>query len=128
MRLIGPMRGVLVVDDEDEVRRSVGEALTAEGYDVVTARNGREAIELLKTIEQPCVILLDLMMPEADGWQFLAARRRDPSVARVPVVLLSASAHELTGAPLGVVGVITKPIDPDALLKTVSECCGFKDR
>lgn len=122
------MRSILVVDDDPDVRRTVHGVLTEAGYDVFTACDAQDALELLKAIDQPCVVLLDLLMPRADGWQFLSARRADPRLSRVPVVLLSASAHELSGAPLGVVGVLVKPINPDALLKTVAEYCGAKDR
>jgi CheY-like chemotaxis protein len=84
---------VLVVDDDDDIRGAIEEILQGEGYVAVGARNGAEALELLrKDVGLPQLVLLDLMMPEMDGWEFLARIDGDARLHRIPVALMSA--HE----------------------------------
>jgi CheY-like chemotaxis protein len=84
-------RYVLVVDDEDDVRSAIEEILQSEGYPTMGARNGAEALELLGTnLGLPGLILLDLMMPEMDGWEFLSRIDGDERLHHVPVALMSA--------------------------------------
>jgi CheY-like chemotaxis protein len=80
---------VLIVDDDEAIRESLSEFLTDEGFDVETASNGREAIDLLASGLRPCAILLDLMMPVMDGWDFRAEQLRSPAFADIPVALVS---------------------------------------
>jgi CheY-like chemotaxis protein len=83
---------ILVVDDEPDVRESFSQALEMEGYVVVHARNGQEALERLKKVERlPLVVVLDLTMPVLDGRGFLAQRARDRILANIPVVVVSGS-------------------------------------
>lgn len=70
---------VAIVEDDDEIRESMKDALETEGYMVRAFRNGKEAIEELQNQLEPCIILLDLMMPIMDGWQFLEAKTKLPS-------------------------------------------------
>jgi CheY-like chemotaxis protein len=117
---------VFVVDDDEALLDALAGLLESEGYEVETARNGKEAIEKLATIAPPGVILLDLKMPVMDGWQFLAARSADPAAPRVPVVLLSGLAF-IPNAP-GVADFLSKPIDSSRLLACVRRFCGEPGR
>lgn len=114
------MRFILVIDDDVEARRTLREFLTAEGFTVHTARDGQHALNVLERIALPDLILLDYKMPVMDGKQFLAVLRRTPPFQAIPVVILSAATREWSGANLEVVDVLTKPVDLDLLLETVS--------
>jgi CheY-like chemotaxis protein len=111
---------VLVVDDDAAIRMLVAEALEGEGYGVVTAINGADALMVLAAM-QPDAIVLDLMMPVMDGRGFLAARRHDPRQAAIPVLILSA-AHDLGAAApaLGARACLAKPFDLEVLLAVVA--------
>ena len=110
---------VLVVDDDTAIRTLLADALDGEGYEVVTAINGADALVKLAAL-QPDAIVLDLMMPVMDGRAFLAARRQDPRLAAIPVLVLSA-AHDLGAvAPeLGARACMAKPFDLDVLLAVI---------
>jgi CheY-like chemotaxis protein len=82
---------LLVVEDDPDIRDTLAEALAWEGYDVTTASNGLEALELLRGGLHADVILLDLMMPVMSGWEFRRVQQDDPALAGIPVVVLSAS-------------------------------------
>jgi CheY-like chemotaxis protein len=113
---------VLVVEDDDELRIALKESLVAEGYEVETASNGAEALAVLRKDEtkRPAVILLDLMMPVMNGWQFITAQKDDPKLALIPVVVLSAvGSHVQSVAPLDVAAFMRKPFELDALLDTI---------
>lgn len=112
---------VFLVDDDEALLDALGGLLESEGYEVKTARNGKEALEKLETIPAPGVILLDLKMPVMDGWQFLAARSAE-AATQVPVVLLSGLAF-IPNAP-GVADFLSKPINPSRLLACVRRFCG----
>ena len=114
--------GVLVVDDDPDIRDSLREVLEDEGYEVACVGNGREALDHLKTANpRPCVILLDLMMPVMDGWQFRKQQLDQPNLAPIPVVLLTGSNNAQQHArDLNAVGCVQKPFDFDQLLCTVS--------
>ena len=80
----GPCGGILVVDDDPDIRDSLREVLEDEGYEVACVGNGREALDHLKTANpRPCVILLDLMMPVMDGWQFRKEQKQDAEIAGI---------------------------------------------
>ncbi len=82
---------VLVVDDDDDIRTAVQEVLEGEGYATRGASNGKEALDLLQTSAvRPALVLLDLMMPEMDGWELLVRMDQDPALHRIPVALMSA--------------------------------------
>lgn len=97
-------------------------ALQLAGNRVITASNGREALGLLQERPPPCLILLDLMMPVMDGWQLRAALRRDPRLAEIPVIVVSAVSEEMA-ARLGAADFLPKPIDIDKLVEAVCEHC-----
>jgi signal transduction histidine kinase len=83
-------RRLLLVEDDGELRSSLAELLRSDGYDVVGAANGSEALEYLKRAPAPDLILLDLMMPVKDGWQFRIEQKRDPNISAIPVLAISA--------------------------------------
>lgn len=87
-----PAPYVMVVEDDADVRLTMTEALEDEGYAVEAAANGREALDILEGGARPDVILLDLMMPVMDGWEFRAAQRRVSELAAIPVIVLTAYA------------------------------------
>ena len=112
---------ILVVEDDADVREAVIESLLSVGYRVGWASNGSEALHKLRAMTpQPKLILLDLMMPVVDGWQFREEQLADPTIARVPVVAMTAR-REVQG--LSVDGFLKKPIDLAALLAAVQPHC-----
>ena len=112
---------LLVIDDDHDILLSLQDVLEVEGYHVITASSGREALEYLRQGLRPDLILLDLMMPEVSGWAFRAWQRADPALASIPVVVVSGqglSAQQVS--QLGVAGYLPKPVDLDMLLDTVA--------
>src|SRR5262249_33833533 len=111
-----PARHVLVVDDNAAVREVMAGALASQGYRASTAADGREALELLRRGPLPDLILLDLMMPGMDGWEFLRQRRHDAALAAVPVIIVSALDEDQARAvALGVAGHLQKPVGVEEL-------------
>lgn len=113
-----PARPVFVVEDDTDTRECLGDLLREEGYSVYTAANGLEALDMLARIPRPGLILLDLMMPVMNGWDFLDAIRKDRGAPEVPVVIVSAC-----DAPPGV-QVLRKPVSLDELLRVIERHCG----
>jgi CheY-like chemotaxis protein len=116
---------VLIVDDDEAVRVALGELLESEGYVVAVAENGRVALDRLERGLRPCAVVLDLMMPIMDGWDFRAEQIRNRDLKDVPVVIITAAGFsaESMRAQFGVLPFIPKPLDPDALLATVRRAC-----
>jgi len=110
---------VLVVEDERDIREIVVETLESDGFKVYSAENGQEAMEVLRTMPQPALILADMMMPVMDGPALIAALREDDLFASLPVVIVTASDD---ATPEGYRRV-KKPIDLEDLLRIVSEFC-----
>jgi CheY-like chemotaxis protein len=114
-------RQVLVVDDDRMLREVLIGALEDEGYTVRAARNGREALALLEHW-QPDLILLDLMMPEMDGWTFRSRQLQLPDWADIPVIVLSAGPNLRYGVDsLRSTAIFPKPFDLDLLLAAVDK-------
>jgi two-component system chemotaxis response regulator CheY len=113
---------VLIVEDDEGLREMMAEILKLEGFETATATNGREALDYLKRGDAPQLILLDLMMPVMDGWEFQRERSRDPLLAGVPVVVLSALDETRAGAASH--EFLKKPLDFDRLLQLVKGYCG----
>jgi two-component system response regulator CpxR len=111
---------VLVVEDEKELREMMREALESNGYAVVTAEEGQDALAAIEQIKDPCLVLLDLLMPGMNGWDFFREMRARPKYAAVPVIVHSSST---AGAPQGATRVLRKPVDFDRLLDVVREFC-----
>ena len=104
---------VLVVEDDTDIATVITLSLEAEGYQVVTAGDGKAALTEAEQL-QPDVILLDIMLPEADGWEVIRALKIKPSTAEIPVVMMTAYANRqdrVRGALAGAQRYLTKPID-----------------
>ena len=115
---------VMVVEDDPDTRDALCEALGVFGYEAVGAENGEEAIRLLRSATQPCVILLDLMMPIMDGWEFRAAQQTEADLATIPVVCLTADiSAQRRALGEGCVAFLAKPVEMDALIDTIKEYC-----
>jgi CheY-like chemotaxis protein len=112
----GPL--VMVVDDDEDIRTTVSEILEREGYRVVGFGDGRAAMTYLPGRKPPGLILLDLMMPDMNGWQFRAEQVLNPALAAIPVVVITASGPTEDSIDLGV-SVLAKPFESDALLAVV---------
>ncbi len=116
---------VLVVEDDDFIRDAVVELLAFEGVEAVAVGDGAEALLRLRRREVlPALILLDLMMPVMNGWQFRAAQLADPELASIPVVVMSASDPEGVQAD----AVLAKPFEARVLLDAVARLarCGLR--
>ena len=118
-------RVIMIVDDDVAIGESLTEILTDHDYRPITAANGREAIEHLKTAAQkPCVILLDIMMPVMDGWEFRALQQEDPDLRAIPVIVLTAHANlDETATGMRAQGCLKKPATVGALLSAVERFC-----
>ncbi len=115
----GPPR-LMVVDDDRDIREALSEVLQVEGYEVIEAANGREALERAHAM-RPSLILLDLFMPVMDGLEFRRVQMSDPELLGIPVVILSAAsglAQRVAG--LRVDALLEKPMRIEALLDVVS--------
>jgi CheY-like chemotaxis protein len=115
---------VLVVDDDVLIRESLRDVLMASDYEVLTAANGQDAIDVIKKNGLPNVVLLDLMMPVMNGWEFMGACQKDPRMANLPVVIVSAVANQDTA--YGAAGYLRKPIKIENVLNAVSQICKKK--
>jgi CheY-like chemotaxis protein len=117
-------RHVLIVDDDEDARCSIGVLLELHGYTVDLAENGQAALDRLRTQPPPCLVVLDLMMPGMNGWELRAQMLQDPGLSRVPVLVMSGAADldEETGR-LDAVDCMAKPIDVDRLIRTVRANC-----
>nr|WP_227027821.1 response regulator [Corallococcus soli] len=115
---------VLVVDDDPDILEALSEILEAEGFEIRRARNGKEALERLEP-DPPQLILLDLMMPVMDGWEFAQRMRQKPSVASIPLIVLSADRNVGSKAKdIGAVGHLAKPFELNDLLAMVRHSLG----
>jgi CheY-like chemotaxis protein len=114
---VSERKTVLVVDDEPDIRESLRDALEDEGYRVSVARNGKEALDALPTLEKPVAIILDIIMPVMSGSEFYARIQADPRFADTPVLI---STSDASRAPSGVL-IMKKPIDLDRFLDTVAK-------
>jgi CheY-like chemotaxis protein len=114
---------VLVIDDDADIRDLLSQFFEVEGFQVLSARNGLEAIEQLRGGRRASVILLDLMMPVMNGWQFRHQQKLDPSMAAIPVVVISAVVADHNVAPIDADAYMRKPLDLDRLLTTVRTLC-----
>jgi CheY-like chemotaxis protein len=121
------MPAVMIVEDDRDTREMLGRFLELEGFDVHTAANGRQALDSLRAGDPASVILLDLMMPVMDGWQFRAAQVSDPKLSHIPVVVVTAAGAREKIPPISADGWVSKPIDLDRLLATIRPLCAPHD-
>lgn len=113
----GSSKGVLVVDDDQQMRETLSDLLSLEGYEVACAENGQHGLEVLRGGFKPVVIILDLMMPVMNGLEFRMQQLADPALAEIPVVVLSAGT--LWGAEPSVDVFIKKPMGATELLQVI---------
>ena len=116
---------VLVVDDDRDIRGTLGHVLRDEGYATTAVADGREALRVLGEGLRPCVIFLDLTMPGMDGWDFRANQLRDPTLSAIPVVVITAAGFraETIQSQLAGVGFLRKPLELAEVLAAVEESC-----
>jgi CheY-like chemotaxis protein len=113
---------ILIVEDDADLREMMAQLLTLEGFRAETVANGREALDYLQKGDYPDLILLDLMMPVMDGWEFRRRQSAHPEYAQVPVVILSAL-DQARAADLGGPAFLKKPLNFDLLLDLVRRHC-----
>jgi CheY-like chemotaxis protein len=113
--------GILVVDDDPDIRDSLREVLEDEGYTVNTVANGREALDYLHRSPRPCVILLDLMMPVMDGWQFRREQKQDPAIAAIPLIVITATGKR--PVLIDADELVMKPLDLGRLFEAIERYC-----
>jgi signal transduction histidine kinase len=111
-------RRLLVVDDNTDIREQIAELLQNEGFDVVGATDGEDALFILRRTPSFDLILLDLLLPKVDGWQFRVVQRADPLLCSIPVVAMSASTSAHAKA-IDADAYVSKPFEPDALIGAV---------
>jgi len=118
-------RTVLVVDDDPDTLDAIATIIEDAGYDVMRAGNGREALQELKDSQGRCdLILLDLLMPVMNGWDFRRRQRETPAFADIPVFLMSAGAHlAVVREELQASGSVAKPVDEEEILDVVRRQC-----
>jgi DNA-binding response OmpR family regulator len=114
---------VLVVEDDPELNELVGAYVQIAGYEYRPAGDGAAAIRLARE-RQPALIVLDVMLPDIDGFEVCRRLKDDEQTRRIPIVMLTAldrEEHRARGRACGAVGYLTKPFDPDQLLKAIRE-------
>jgi CheY-like chemotaxis protein len=125
----GTLGNILIVEDDPDTREMLTTLLAMEGFHTVAAEDGLEALHLLRTVrrrapEVPCLVLLDLKMPRLGGHEFRRAQLGDPTVASVPVAVMSGAIDvEARAHALGAVASLSKPIDCDVLMEVVRRYC-----
>ncbi|HEY2387458.1 MAG TPA: response regulator [Candidatus Binatia bacterium] len=120
---------MLLVEDNPDTRDALQALLTAHGYRVVCAIDGAEALTLARRDPRPCIIVLDLMMPRVDGYEFRRAQFADPAIRDIPVVAAS-GIHDLArrARELGVTHYLQKPLDMDELFSMIERQCACRSR
>jgi CheY-like chemotaxis protein len=111
---------VLVVEDEEQLREMIRDALELNGYAVVTAEHGQDALAKLAEIEHLCLVILDLLMPVMDGRTFITKMRERVELSSVPIVVHTSAPGQ---TPDGVSMIVQKPLMFDRLLSVVQEYC-----
>jgi CheY-like chemotaxis protein len=109
---------ILVVDDDEDVRTMLSEVLAAEGYSTVTAANGLEALDRMRK-NKPSLLFVDLMMPQMDGEDLIRIMKQDPTLARIPIAIMSG--HKSAEAPRPVNACLVKPFELDRLMDVVHQ-------
>jgi CheY-like chemotaxis protein len=112
----------LVVDDDPDIRDALCELLQAEGYRAVSASNGQEALVYLGSREPPCVILLDLMMPIMDGWEFRRQQQGNPTWSKIPVIVITA-AGKYGANTIAAERILSKPLQLEHVLEALRQYC-----
>ncbi len=113
---------VLIVEDDVDTREMLGRFLELEGFNVETAANGRQALDRLEAGPAASIIVLDLMMPVMDGWQFRREQARRESLANIPVIVVSAAGRDRMHQ-IDANAFVSKPVDLEELLARIDEYC-----
>ncbi len=117
---------ILLADDEEDIKTVVAMFLEAQGYEVVTAFDGLDALEKVRT-EKPDLILLDIMMPVLDGFEVCRRLKENEETAKIPILILSAAAHVESvnrGLKAGAKDYIVKPFEPEKLVEKIEQFIG----
>ncbi|WP_437290506.1 response regulator [Sorangium sp. So ce406] len=123
MTMSPPCKRILIVDDDAAIRRTLSELLEEEGYSVASAANGLEALAYLRGDPSSiALVLLDLMMPVMDGFQFRAEQKRDPALASMPIVVMTARGGT-DRAAIDADAIISKPFDLLKLMDIIERSC-----
>ena len=117
-------RRVLVVDDDLGTREALTDLLQDRGYSVISAADGREALNYLRNSSPPGIVILDLMMPVMDGWEFLKYRSHDPALLAVPIIVVTATPPR---HPLPAKAVLQKPIQFESLVEMIERFLPVKN-
>jgi CheY-like chemotaxis protein len=113
---------VFIIEDDVDTREMLAKFLELEGYNVELASNGRQALDRLSDGADACVILLDLMMPVMDGWEFRRHQAQDQRLKAIPTIVVSAAGRDRM-AQIPADAYLSKPVDMDELLSRVSQFC-----
>lgn len=114
---------LLIIDDDESIRETLQQVLEIEGFDVLAAAEGKTGLEVLKLNKEKIgVVLLDLMMPEMNGWQFLEVQQNDPEISAIPVIVITAFPNE--SGSIRPSAILKKPLDPESLIERILPLCG----
>ena len=116
-------RHILLIEDEPDLRETLKELLEMLGFTVQTAANGREGLNKLASAGDPCLIMLDLMMPVMDGWQFLETLKNHPLHGQIPLIAVSAAVDVVEIQAQCGCRSLSKPVDIDMLIDLAHEHC-----
>lgn len=114
-------KSILIIEDEPIIRETLKDSLELEGYQVTAVENGKEGLEMVHRMERPCLILLDLMMPVMNGFEFLEKKGNEVAIATIPVIIVSAFPDQ--AKKINANGFVKKPIDLDLLLDFIKRYC-----
>jgi CheY-like chemotaxis protein len=119
-----PLKNILIVEDDLDIREALAQILELEGYQVACADNGRDALSQLTRSARPDLIILDIMMPVMDGWQFREEQKKNPALSPIPVIVISADGNACRSEmSREVAGCLQKPVELDAFIDTVKRNC-----
>ena len=115
---------ILIVEDNEVQREGLAVVLRREGFTVLAAAGGSDAVSIIERVATPDLILLDMMIPPPDGWRFMKLRRKSPALAAAPVVIMTGLgvASEEWAKGLGACGLIRKPVEVEPLLAEIRRC------
>lgn len=113
---------LLIVEDDEAIRQMMQDVLEIEGYEILSASDGQQGLEMLRAhAETPCLIILDMMMPKVNGWQFLDEQRANPKYAGIPVIVCSA--YRESAKTVKPHAFVEKPVQLPVLTKAVKAFC-----
>ena len=116
-------KSIILVEDDDDIRNDLATIIGELGYEVLPAAHGEEALEILKEKSNLGVIILDMMMPIMNGWEFLEERKKDSKAKTIPVIVLSALGDNANLGDEGPIEYLNKPINLDLLCTHIKKFC-----